>query len=115
MRYIFGGRIMWGGGGTVCNITRSSVADFPGGSATLLFQSVRRTLFALADSTRIFVGHDYMPAGRRLVFETTVAEEKKANTHLNVDITESDFVQMRTSRDNTLGNPKLLFPSLLVG
>jgi len=38
-------------------------ADFPGGDARRLFQSIRRIL-SLPPDTRIFVAHDYQPGGR---------------------------------------------------
>lgn len=92
----------------------SARCDFPGGSATLLFKSIRETLFSLPDSTRIFVGHDYQPEGRKLIYETTVAEEKQKNKHLKLDIPEAEFIKLREERDKTLGNPKLLYASLQV-
>jgi len=92
----------------------SARCDFPGGSATQLFHSVRQVLFSLADSTRIFVGHDYQPGNRALIFETTVAQEKEANSHLKLSVSEAEFIKMREDRDKTLSNPKLLFPALQV-
>jgi glyoxylase-like metal-dependent hydrolase (beta-lactamase superfamily II) len=38
-------------------------ADFPGGSAHMLYGSIRKIL-DLPPETRIFVGHDYLPEGR---------------------------------------------------
>jgi glyoxylase-like metal-dependent hydrolase (beta-lactamase superfamily II) len=38
-------------------------ADFPGGNARQLFQSLRRIL-SLPATTRLFMCHDYLPAGR---------------------------------------------------
>ena len=48
--------------------------DFPGGSAEQLYDSIQR-IFALPDSTRLFMCHDYQPGGRELRFVTTVAEK----------------------------------------
>ena len=83
-----------------------------GGSAVQLFKSIRETLFGLPETTRIYVGHDYMPNNRPLMYETTVGEEKASNKHVNVAVSESEFIQMRQDRDRTLGLPKLLYPSL---
>ena len=41
----------------------SARADFPGGSAGTLYDSIQKIL-ALPGNTRIFVGHDYKPPGR---------------------------------------------------
>lgn len=87
--------------------------DFPGGSARTLYQSVKRIL-ALPPETRIFVGHDYGPGGREIAWETTVAEQRRANIHVNDAIDEDEFVKMRTERDATLAVPGLLLPSIQV-
>ena len=55
--------------------------DFPGGDAAALYRSARRIL-SLPPETRIFVGHDYAPGGREVAWETTVAEERRANRHV---------------------------------
>lgn len=90
----------------------SARADFPGGDARQLYQSIQR-LFALSDETRMFLCHDYLPTGRsEYRWETTVAEQKAANIHLHGGITENDFVAMREQRDAQLSAPKLLLPSL---
>ena len=87
--------------------------DFPGGDARQLFQSIRRIL-SLPLETRIFVCHDYQPGGRALAFETTVAEQRRANVHVKDGTTEDQFVAFRTGRDKTLGQPTLLLPSIQV-
>lgn len=89
-------------------------ADFPGGDATSLYRSIQRIL-ALPQATRIFVGHDYKPAGRDdFIWETTVAEERARNIHVGEGIVEADFVAMRTARDKMLTAPRLILPSLQV-
>ena len=89
-------------------------ADFPGGDAAALYRSIRKIL-ALPAETRIFVGHDYLPAGRsRPAWETTVAEERAANIHVHDGVTEEEFVKLRMARDKTLAAPKLILPSLQV-
>ena len=87
--------------------------DFPGGDAGTLYRSIQRIL-ALPGEMRIFVCHDYLPDGRALEYETTVAAEQQANIHIRQGITESAFVSMRTTRDATLGMPTLILPSLQV-
>lgn len=87
--------------------------DFPGGDATTLFRSIHRIL-ELPDDMRIFVCHDYLPDGRALAYQTTVAEERNRNIHVNGKISESEFVAMREARDATLDMPKLILPSLQV-
>lgn len=89
-------------------------ADFPGGDAATLYRSIRKIL-ALPPQTRIFVGHDYLPAGRtEYRWETTVADQKAGNIHAHDGISEADFVAMRTARDKTLEAPLLILPSLQV-
>lgn len=92
----------------------SGRCDFPGGSADSLYHSVTEKIFSLPDSTRIFVGHDYQPQGRALMFETTVGEQKDKNIHLKNGTSLKDFVEFRMKRDATLAAPKLLLPSLQV-
>ena len=89
-------------------------ADFPGGSAAALYQSTRRIL-ALAPETRIFVGHDYLPAGRsEFSWETTVAQQRAGNIHVHDGVSEAEFIALRTARDATLAAPQLILPSLQV-
>lgn len=88
--------------------------DFPGGDAGQLYRSIRRIL-DLPPSTRIFTGHDYLPAGRsQPAWESTVAEQRTANIHIKDGISEAAFVAMRTARDKTLSPPLLILPSLQV-
>lgn len=88
-------------------------ADFPGGDARTLFQSIQKIL-NLPPETRIFVGHDYLPATREAVaWESTVAEQSETNIHLQGE-TENSFVAMREARDATLKAPRLILPSLQV-
>lgn len=89
-------------------------ADFPGGDAATLYRSIRKIL-ALPESTRIFVGHDYLPEGRSdFRWETTVAEQRAANVHVHDGVSEAGFVAMREARDATLAAPTLILPSLQV-
>lgn len=87
--------------------------DFPGGSAPTLYQSVRK-LLALPGQTRLFMCHDYPPAGRQPLWETTVAAQRAGNIHVHDGVSEEDFVKMRTARDATLEMPVLILPSVQV-
>ncbi len=91
----------------------SARCDFPGGSASVLFDSVQR-LYALPPDTRLFMCHDYMQGGRPLAFQTTVAEQKRTNIHLNEHTTREVYVALREQRDATLESPALILPSLQV-
>lgn len=89
-------------------------ADFPGGSAKTLYQSIQR-LLALPPETRLFLCHDYKAPGREhYVWETTVAEERAHNIHVHQGVSEAEFVAMREKRDATLAAPNLLLPSIQV-
>jgi glyoxylase-like metal-dependent hydrolase (beta-lactamase superfamily II) len=87
--------------------------DFPGGDARTLYASIRR-LLALPQSTRVFVCHDYPPAGRGVCFSTTIADQRRHNIHVRDGTSESEFVAMRTTRDLALKVPALLFPAMQV-
>lgn len=89
-------------------------ADFPGGNARTLYQSARRIL-SLPPETRLFMCHDYLPAGRtEYVWETTVEAQRTANVHIHDGIKEDEFVAMREARDATLDMPRLILPSVQV-
>ena len=91
----------------------SARCDFPGADAATLFRSIQR-LYALPDATRMFLAHDYPPAGEEPLAETTVGAQKAANIHVRAATTEPEFVALRTARDATLAVPKLLWPALQV-
>ncbi len=87
--------------------------DFPGGDARVLYQSIQK-LLAFPPETRLFMCHDYMPGGRELRYESTVAEQKASNIHVHDGISEDEFVKMRSEKDQTLDMPKLILPSVQV-
>ncbi|MGI3211254.1 MBL fold metallo-hydrolase [Roseovarius tibetensis] len=91
----------------------SARADFPGGDAGQLYDSIQKVL-ALPDAMRLFMCHDYGPNGRDIRWETTVAEEKAHNIHVGGGKTKEDFVEFRTTRDAQLAMPRLILPSLQV-
>lgn len=88
--------------------------DFPGGSAEAMFHSVHDKLYRLADSTRVFVGHDYQPNGREVRYQTTIGRSKQRNPQLSDEMTLEGFSTLRTTRDATLRAPRLLYPSVQV-
>ncbi|WP_022708301.1 MBL fold metallo-hydrolase [Paracoccus zeaxanthinifaciens] len=91
----------------------SARADFPGGDAGVLFDSIQRVL-TLPDEMRLFMCHDYGPNGRDIQWQTSVAEEKAHNIHVGNGRTREEFVRFRTERDATLAMPRLIIPSLQV-
>lgn len=91
----------------------SARCDFPGGSAALLYRSAQR-LLSLPPATRLFMCHDYPPAGREPRWETTVAAQRAGNIHLHDGVTEEQFVALRTGRDATLDMPTLILPAIQV-
>lgn len=86
--------------------------DFPGGSASMLYDSVWGRIYALPEHFEIFVGHDYQPGGRPLRYRTTVGEQKAGNIHLRASTSKAEFVKFREGRDKTLSAPRLLQPAL---
>ncbi|MFN3320084.1 MAG: bifunctional sulfur transferase/dioxygenase Blh [Allorhizobium sp.] len=124
------GRVMFSPGHTLASITYvvgdaafvhdtllmpdsgTARADFPGGSARVLWASIQRIL-ALPDETRLFTGHDYRPEGRNAKWESTVGEQKRTNPHI-AGMSEATFVPVREARDKTLPMPKLILQALQV-
>lgn len=87
--------------------------DFPGGDAHAMYRSIRK-LLSLPDETRLFMCHDYPPAGREPAWETSVAEQRRSNIHVHDGVTEEQFVAMRQARDATLDMPVLILPAIQV-
>ncbi len=87
--------------------------DFPAGSAEDLYSSVQK-LYNLPESLKVYTGHDYMPNGRPLQFQSTIGEQKAKNIHIKGDTTREEFVKFRTERDKTLSAPRLLLPSVQI-
>lgn len=72
--------------------------DFQGGSAEVLYRSVRDKLFALPEDTLVFPAHDYQ--GRRV---STVAQERARNPRLKDGIDLAAF-------EKIMGELKLPYP-----
>ncbi|MDT0596266.1 MBL fold metallo-hydrolase [Glaciecola petra] len=85
--------------------------DFPGGSASVLFESIKR-LHDLPRQTKLWMCHDYQPAGRELKYQCTVEQSRAHNIHVNKNVSCDDFVRLRESRDKTLDVPRLLYPAV---
>lgn len=88
-------------------------ADFPGGSAAVLYDSIQKIL-ALPDQTRLFTGHDYKPNGRPAQWESTVADQRRSNIHLTQHPTRESYIAMREARDKSLPMPALILHALQV-
>ena len=86
-------------------------ADFPGGDAHQLYRSIQKIL-SFPPDTKLFMCHDYPPAGRSPQWESRVSEEKLHNIHVKEGVTEDAFVAMRTKRDATLEAPVLMLPAV---
>jgi glyoxylase-like metal-dependent hydrolase (beta-lactamase superfamily II) len=91
----------------------SARADFPGGNAGDLYDSIQKVL-SLPDEMKLFMCHDYAPNGRDIAWETTVSEQKAHNIHVGAGKSKDQFVAFRTERDAELDMPKLIIPSLQV-
>lgn len=88
--------------------------DFPGGSASTLFQSIQR-LLSLPQEARVFLCHDYKADGRDIfAWETTIGDQARENVHIAAGTTEAEFVALRQARDSQLGMPRLIMPSVQV-
>ncbi|MEX5746048.1 MBL fold metallo-hydrolase [Massilia sp. X63] len=74
--------------------------DFQGGSASALYDSVTRKLFALDEATRVWPGHDYK--GQSV---STIGWEKRHNARL-AGRSRADFVALMAALD--LPRPKLM-------
>ncbi len=88
----------------------TSRADFPGGSASQLFDSISRIL-ALPEETRLFVGHDYGTAEREEPeWEATVGQHRAENVHVGGGTSKEDYIALREERDASLPLPdRILF------
>jgi len=87
--------------------------DFPGGDAATLYRSVRK-LLSLPGETRLFMCHDYPPAGREPAHLSTVADQRASNIHIHDGVGEAEFVTLRKARDATLAMPNLILPSIQI-
>lgn len=91
----------------------SARCDFPGGSASTLYDSIQR-LYAMPDATRLFVCHDYRPGGRPVAHQTSVGEQKRKNIQIDGRTSREAYVVFREKKDAELEAPALILPSLQV-
>ena len=87
-------------------------ADFPGGDARTLYDSIQKIL-ALPDETPLYMCHDYGSDTRTEYANlTSVAEQKRHNKLINRTVTKEAFVGARERRDAELNTPALLYPAI---
>lgn len=91
----------------------TSRADFPGGSAEDLWNSIRAIL-DLPRDTRLYIGHDYPTTGAAPQYMATVAEHRLANKHVKDGIAKAEFIATRAARDATLKLPARMLEALQV-
>ena len=87
--------------------------DFPGGSSKTLYQSIQK-IYQLPNETKIYVGHDYPPQGQQPEAVSTVLEQKQKNNMINQEVSESEYVSLRNSKNKGKPVPNLLLPSIQV-
>ncbi len=89
-------------------------ADFPGASVDELFDSLHAIL-DLPDKTRLFIGHDYGTDERHEpAWEATVAEHRANNIHVGGGVSKSEYVKIRTEKDQGLTIPDRMLYALHV-
>jgi glyoxylase-like metal-dependent hydrolase (beta-lactamase superfamily II) len=92
----------------------TSRADFPGGDAAQLWDSIQAIL-ALPRETRLFVGHDYGTQERSEPrWEATVAEHKAGNIHVKDGTNRAEWIARREKRDVGLPLPDRMLAALQV-
>ena len=88
--------------------------DFPGGSAADSYDSSRK-LFALPETCRMYVGHDYPPGlTRSAQCMTTIKEQKETNIRCNSNTSRDAYIARREADDTGKPVPHLLLPSIQV-
>lgn len=89
-------------------------ADFPGGDAGQLYDSIMAILDH-PDDYRIFIGHDYGTKDRdEPAWESTVGEQKANNIHVGGGRPKDEYVRLRKERDKTLPLPDRMLAALQV-
>jgi glyoxylase-like metal-dependent hydrolase (beta-lactamase superfamily II) len=87
-------------------------ADFPGGDAQQLFESITQ-LLALPDATVLYLCHDYSTADRTAACHAVTVSDQRANLQL-LDRDAAAFVAFRQARDAQLSAPRLLYPAIQI-
>ena len=88
-------------------------ADFPGGSASILYNSIKKIL-ALPFKTKIYICHDYPKIEGEEQCLSTVEIQNDNNILINKNVSSSEFVAIRNKRDSGKKPPKLIYPSIQV-
>jgi glyoxylase-like metal-dependent hydrolase (beta-lactamase superfamily II) len=92
----------------------TSRADFPGGSAEELWNSIQ-SILSRPDDTRLFIGHDYGKGDRTdPAWEATVAQHKADNIHVGGAANKAEYIKTREERDATLSLPDRMLHALQV-
>jgi hypothetical protein len=92
----------------------TSRADFPGGNAEVLWDSIQAIL-ALPGETRLFVGHDYGTDSRdEPMWEATVAEHKRAQRPCQGRHEPRRVDRAAQKRDRTLPLPDRILAALQI-
>jgi glyoxylase-like metal-dependent hydrolase (beta-lactamase superfamily II) len=91
----------------------SARCDFPGGNAGKLYDSIQK-IYALPASTRLFLCHDYPPAGGEAKSMVILEDSIRDNIHVKADTTREAYIEMRETRDAQLKLPKLILPAIQV-
>ncbi len=87
-------------------------ADFLDDDAGQLFRCIRR-LLSLPEETRLFLCDDYKaPCRDDYAWKTKVEQLRGGNVHVKDGVSEDEFVEIRTLRDQALALPKLITPSV---
>ena len=85
--------------------------DFPGGSASDLYDSIKKIL-SLPKNTKIYICHHYPENIGEEQFLSTVELQDKNNILINNKISKDEFIKLRNERDNGKLPPKFLYPSI---
>ncbi len=114
MVYLIGG-VLFTGDTLLAPDMGTARCDFPGGSADMMYTSVRTILETLPAETEMYICHDYPEGkGRELVYKTTIAEQRENNIHVRDGIAREDFIEMRHARDAQLDLPSYIFPAVQI-
>jgi hypothetical protein len=71
-------------------------------------------LYALPETTRVFLCHDYPAADAEPTAEVALAMQRDGNIHVRAATPEDEYAAIRNKRDATLAIPKLLWPALQI-
>lgn len=88
--------------------------DFPGADAQQLYASIQ-CLLSLPPTTKMYMCHDYLPAGRTEYQYITSVADQQQNVFLQAaEDNPEKFAQLRAARDAQLKLPQQIYPALQV-